>query len=135
VQRARAGGARSAREVIRYFKESGFTTPRGQDWTEGNFYRAAGKSKPKPVAKAAAKPSAAIAGPDRILTQDGIERLHKALKSKGLKVGPTGKLMTAMGFNRYDTSIAEGLHRRRPLSPAHLAALEKWISTVEAESH
>ena len=51
------------------------------------------------------------------------------MATEGWKPG-TGKLMAALGFNRYDTTMP--LKGQGPVKKEHLDALEAWIAKKEA---
>jgi DNA invertase Pin-like site-specific DNA recombinase len=133
LSKAKSAGATTPREIVNYFNKNDYRTARDKVWSDANFRRALARI--NPISHSVTlEPKPCIAGPDRVLTPDGLERFRKAMIARGFKIGTTGKLMASMGFNRYDVSISPGLSRRQPLKPEHLLALEKWVKETEARN-
>jgi hypothetical protein len=125
----------TAKEIAAAFNKMGVQTARGGLWTTENIYRQIGKQKERMTPEPPHASSAStFADPDGILTPDGLKRLRAVMAVKKIKPGTTGKLMNAIGFNRYDTSVGPGLKGLAPLKKEQVLALEKWVAAQEVAS-
>jgi hypothetical protein len=139
LNRAREGGAVTAKEIASSLNAMKFPTARGGEWTPENVYRQLNKQKMKneaPVAPECSLPSPApaFANPDGVLTPEGVKRVRAAMAANKLKWEISGKPMSATGRNRLDASIIPGLRGEAPLDGEFLVSLEKWVVAKEDEA-
>jgi hypothetical protein len=140
VAEARREDCSTATEIAKWLNDNHFATASGAKWTPDNVSSFLGKSRKSAkaakvamaVAAAVVLPAPSIAGPDRILTSDGVERVRKARQAGGFHASATGKFMAHLGFSNYDVSV--DFTGRVPIRAEKLFVIERFVAEMEART-